>query len=181
MTKLSKRRVFTAEEDETIRTLVGLGTPLDEIGGRLGLGRTIITRRAVEIGCYVRHQPAASWSPEEDETIRRMLAVGLTYVAVGAAMGRSVDSVQRRASRLGVTSLAKRVVPRLKKTVEREPPRAQDNEPVVEGPTIVDLTACQCRWPVGVNADAQYVFCGAERSTRAYCVEHTSIAWRARP
>ena len=177
----SKKRVFTAEEDMTVRTLIGMGVTLTEVASRIGIGRTLTRERAIEIGCYVQTVPKTAWSSDEDAQIRRMLAGGSTYAAIGEALGRSVDSVQRRASRLGVRPLNNRVVPRLKKTVEREPPRAQDNEPVVEGPTIVDLTACQCRWPVGVNADAQYVFCGAERSTRAYCVEHTSIAWRARP
>ena len=181
MTLYSKKRVFTAEEDTTIRTLIGNGAHLVEVASRIGIGRTLTRERAIEIGCYVQPSPKTAWSPEDDAQIRQMLAGGLTYAAIGEAIGRSVNSVQRRAGRLGVRSLNNRVVPKLKKTVEREPPRAQDNEPVVEGPTIVDLTACQCRWPVGVNADAQYVFCGAERSTRAYCVEHTSIAWRARP
>jgi len=180
MTLYSKRRQFTKEEDQIIISMRLDGASFEVIGKRIGCAKGLISQRAQDIGCYVQ-DIKREWTIEDDAKIRILLARGETYAEAGRVLGRTDHAVRRRAGHLGVTSMAPRVTPRLKKTVEKTPPRAQDNEPIVSGPTIVDLTACQCRWPIGVNADAEYVFCGAERTSRAYCERHVKIAWRARP
>lgn len=177
MTRRNEKHIFTAEEDRIICTLLGNGVSLDNVAARIGIGRTLITARAVAIGCYSRNPQKMAWSVEDDMKLRRMIAVGSSYAAIGEAMGRSDASVRRRAAHLGCRSNA--VKPKAVKIIPFPMIfRPRKDEQPIEGPTLVDLSSDQCRWPIGVNEWDEHVFCGCPKAGQSYCAEHVRVAGR---
>lgn len=54
------------------------------------------------------------------------------------------------------------------------PPHRPHHGPLVD---LVDLKACQCRWPVGDPKEPAFGFCGRTTNQR-YCAEHTQWSTR---
>lgn len=183
MTLYNKRRQFTKDEDELIRVMRADGTPFETIGRRIGVCKGLVARRATEIGIYTYGRSAPrDWSNDEDAQLKKLLMSGVTYRFAGEQLGRSEDAVRRRATHFGINGRSSLKIDLPGKVVSLAVVKDdRAGEPRAIGPTIVDLKPDQCRWPIGVNEDSEFVFCGCRRTSRAYCAEHVRIAWRSRP
>lgn len=132
------------------------------------------------------------WTQEMDETLRTMAAEGKTSTWIGAAVGRSRNSVIGRAKRIGVNLLFRsprgtgvvspivRIkVPAAKKRMAPPQPAAPvvpDEERV--GIPLVELMSYSCRWPVHRDGE-EARFCGAHAySDFPYCLEHARRAYQ---
>jgi GcrA cell cycle regulator len=53
-----------------------------------------------------------------------------------------------------------------------------DQDPIVGGLTVVDLTASSCRWPSGNPRDlATFRYCGEAAHAGPYCEHHVPLAY----
>lgn len=146
-----------------------------------------------------------SWTPKRTETLKRLWAEGYSASQIGTELGGlSRNAVIGKVHRLGIGRKApkapkftkpksktvfgheKRIHamashPNSVKTKKAAQPlpkqRKADKDRI--GPTLEQLKDFMCRWPVGINANGEQMFCGEEIGHRvgtegkqAYCCEH---------
>ncbi|MEM1105372.1 MAG: GcrA family cell cycle regulator [Pseudomonadota bacterium] len=44
--------------------------------------------------------------------------------------------------------------------------------------TVLNLSKCMCKWPIGDPADPNFAFCGRRATDGPYCAEHAKIAFQ---
>ncbi|SOD96739.1 GcrA family cell cycle regulator [Caenispirillum bisanense] len=113
------------------------------------------------------------WNDERIELLKSLWAEGLTTGEIGKQLGVSKNAVVGKAHRLGLKGRPS-PIKRTKKPAKPEAPPKQVEPP----PSLVDLAAHTCRWPIGDPRDADFHFCGKPALTgKPYCGEHAAIAY----
>jgi hypothetical protein len=137
------------------------------------------------------------WTPEEDETLRKLVISGISYTAIGERMGRNKNSVISRAKRQGFAKLSPSKPPwnkgltkypdRPKKALVARRPSPVVCEPVVypecehphgmEPIGFFDLRHNSCRFPLG-DDPAEQTFCGMPAPVgSSWCAWHRGIVF----
>lgn len=128
------------------------------------------------------------WHPEHDAEVIRLHGTGLSYRAIGQAIGKTLSAVSGRLRRLGLAKPRTYLTPEERKRRKRQwdrdhRTRAQDRqktsspfavrELIEISPrhvTLLDLERNECRWPYG---DGPFTFCGcATEDGKPYCLPH---------
>lgn len=113
------------------------------------------------------------WNDERIELLKSLWAEGLTTGEIGKRLGVSKNAVVGKAHRLGLKGRPSPIKRSGKAAKAEAPPKQPD--PV---PSLVDLAAHTCRWPIGDPREAGFHFCGKPALTgKPYCGEHASIAY----
>ena len=143
------------------------------------------------------------WTPEEDETLRRLVISGLSYTVIGERMGRNKNSVISRSKRQGFAKLSPSKPPwnkgltrypdRPKKPATKRPTTpgidrelivgvqfqcvAVDPSPDAENLSFAEMGYGRCWFPEGENP-AEMTFCGARAPAgSSWCPWHRSIVF----
>ena len=99
---------WTAERDAQLRTLWDAGLSGTEVGKRMGITKSAAIGRVHRLKLAPRVSPIATiarpWTPEEDDTLRRLFGGALNVNQLSEKLGRSVDSLRYRASYLGLVA-----------------------------------------------------------------------------
>lgn len=113
------------------------------------------------------------WNDERIELLKSLWAEGLTTGEIGRQLGVSKNAVVGKAHRLGLKGRPS-PIKRTKKAKKEEAPAKQPEQP----PSLVDLAAHTCRWPIGDPRDDDFHFCGKQAlAGKPYCGEHAAIAY----
>ncbi|GAA0568861.1 GcrA family cell cycle regulator [Caenispirillum bisanense] len=113
------------------------------------------------------------WNDERIELLKSLWAEGLTTGEIGKRLGVSKNAVVGKAHRLGLKGRPS-PIKRTRKAAKPEAP-AKKPDPV---PSLVDLAAHTCRWPIGDPREPGFHFCGKPAlAGKPYCAEHAAIAY----
>jgi GcrA cell cycle regulator len=138
----------------------------------------------------------ASWSNERVETLKRLWADGVSCSEIAAELGGGLtrNAVIGKVHRLGLSGRTRAQPkrpsqPRVRTRHARPArPAALQSAPVVERVedhaipaaqrrSLIELTACTCRWPVGDPSTPEFFFCGAPANESSpYCPGHAFAA-----
>jgi GcrA cell cycle regulator len=146
------------------------------------------------------------WPVEAIDTLKRLIAEGLSFSQIGARLGKTRNAVIGKAHREGLSGTAdyKKChkparpggrVPKAKKLKPwrelqvRRSAQVFENAPFIPGPELVipvnerkgilDLGENDCRWPIGDPQEADFHFCnGRKVPGLAYCEHHARRAYQ---
>ena len=128
---------------------------------------------------------SANWTPERIDQLRELCAEGLSFAAVGEALGISKNAAIGKALRIGINKTAAphpaRRRPRQQRSLSR---RGLALKEIRWGKTatgasvaLLDLREHHCRWPVS-SEGVTTLFCGAPKIDGApYCPAHCALAY----
>lgn len=176
---------WTPERVADVAKLVADKLTAAQIARKLGLTRNAVIGVCHRAGLLLARSPyrderqgldpvgrlsyarLAEWTPERDDGLRRMYAVGCGVEEMVEALDGlfTHHSVRARLYRLGIKAKKLRPVK----------PVAVVTEPPPEGSvSLVGLERGQCRFPVGAATGARQMFCGAPKGDEgSYCPWHT--------
>lgn len=155
-----------------------------------------------ELGPYV---PPFSWTEENVERMRSLIADGHSAAEIAADLGCSRNAVIGKWHRLGMCSTTHTTPKRPKEPKEPRPrifqkrskitgailsslklpelaiePNDDDLIPLAQRRTLIELTPSTCRWPVGEVRSRDFFFCGAAAvPDHPYCIAHCLRAYSA--
>ena len=125
------------------------------------------------------------WTDKEDRDLEDYRKKGVPFSEIGRLLGRTANSIAGRCLRLGLCQKAevrkaKEIITRkeeVKKSYKPQPPKiAPPNKKIAR--SIIELTHCQCRWPIGDVGSRGFYFCSQTKSDGSpYCPEHNAIAY----
>jgi len=127
-----------------------------------------------------------TWPESEVQSLRDMIAVGMTFNEIAANIGKSRNSIAGMAWRLKIEKKKKPKIVKVKKVkpvkvikpVIPKPEPVVIKEPVSPRYTITELTPNQCRWPIAQTDDGLHTFCANEKAEgKSYCPFHVKIAY----
>jgi hypothetical protein len=147
MTTLISRRGWTADDDRRLRALRDGGHRLDTLCRVLDRSPSSVRNRLWELGLGGAGAIVGrGWTEADDGLLARLWVPGADRAAVAAALGRTVDSLKRRAGRLGLTT----GVPT---TADSPPPYDRAPRTFLVGPG--DLTPAQLAAEAAADAEDQ--------------------------
>jgi hypothetical protein len=167
------RQPWSAEDDALLNSLAGDGLSASQIATRMRRSRSSILGRSHRIGGGVTGRSTASngraWTPHE-----RVLIVNpdAPLNVIAERIGRTPQAVSTKRNRIGAPKSKPKPKP---VTFAPEPSKA----PPEGSKTIVDLGACDCRWPFGDPRDlSTFRYCGQDTGDieRSYCHAHAMVA-----
>jgi hypothetical protein len=179
---------WSAEDDALLNSLAGDGLSASQIATRMGRSRSSVIGRSYRKGSGVTGRSTASngraWTPHE-----RVLIVNpdAPLNVIAERIGRTPQAVSTKRNRIGApkskpkpkpvrsVQLTGRLHRRTLVTFAPEPSKA----PPEGSKTIVDLGACDCRWPFGDPRDlSTFRYCGQDTGDidRSYCHAHAMVA-----
>ncbi len=146
------------------------------------------------------HGTAIEWSADHIADLTRLWSEGHSASVIGKQLGRTRNSVIGKvhrldlATRLSTISARKERPPRgpranngaFRKSrakplhiVRVKPPRPQEVPPPhARMISLMELTALDCKWPIGHPKEPGFGFCGAWRfGNGVYCDHHTRMAY----
>ena len=121
-----------------------------------------------------------AWTQSEDDKIKELLQRGNSFGVIGKVLNRTRNSVIGRAHRLGLAKFVPEEklaeIEAKEEAIIKAPQKVE--EPIVEGPTIVELSHSQCLFSVGRNRNGELTFCGEPIQINSrYCADHHRIAY----
>jgi GcrA cell cycle regulator len=142
-----------------------------------------------------------TWADKDAEKLRKLHGEGLTSSQIADALGVTRNAVMGKINRLG---LLKQRAPRPKhvrikqKKPQKEkqthlraqppqlriatPPVSDQEIPIAQRRTLLELTQATCRWPIGDPGRPGFFFCGAPPSASLpYCTHHAQRAYLTQP
>lgn len=189
---------FTDAEIEQIKSLVADGLSTRAIAKIMkreyGTLSDCMRRNGIKTN-YVHVQN--SFSAEEVETIRAMVAAGVSAAKIGAALGRTRNSIIGKMDREGIKSeisSKKKAAPKTEK--KREAKEAKEEKqayrpmkmqkeriyfkedivvPASQRRGLIDRLDDQCCWPIGDPLEPGFHYCHHERDGKSsYCKHHAA-------
>ena len=88
----SKKIAWTATADKELIERLSSGTSVEEVALLFGRSNGAIRDRSHRLGIRL----SRNWTPEEDETLLRMISEGYTHGQIGSSLGRSRRGVNGR-------------------------------------------------------------------------------------
>jgi len=98
-----KGTLWTEEEDKLVEKLYQTDLSHETIGKRIGRTKQAVQKRRERLGWAPIRLEAAAWTKKQEATLRKLNKQGLSHKEVGEEIGRTVNSVQRRITKLGLT------------------------------------------------------------------------------
>lgn len=164
---------WTDDRVEILKKLWGEGRTAAEIASELGG----VTRNAV-IGKAHRLKLSGRASPIQ-QGAKKKAAANSNAVKAKVAAPRAVKKTDAQNAAPSSDAVS------VKKAVEKSMIAPVSVEEISEADKkrkripLVDLGACQCRWPLGDPRDSKFGFCGAKTDAgEVYCAEHTAVAYQ---
>lgn len=197
---------WNEERDDALRRLAKAGRSTTEIAREIGAAsRNAVIGRASRIGVNLGEDrsaprpPSTPGQPKRDSAksaawrrdepiLRELIAEGASLSEAAAQLGRTYDSVKRRAWVLGLRT-RKAAAPkqpnwnrppsstsRAAPTPLRRPVAVADGKPVL----FLDRRDGQCCWPLWEPPARTGMVCGAATGSvvESYCAGHHAVAWR---
>lgn len=143
----------------------------------------------------MRDDLRVKWTPEREETLKRLYAEKLSYSLIAAELGGITrNAVIGKSHRMGLERRGPADGQPVRKTKFRKPytrapwavprPHLEATEAlelpveiVADPVTLRDLESHHCRWPLGDPPDM--MFCGAhQRKGYSYCARHYRMAYQ---
>jgi GcrA cell cycle regulator len=144
--------------------------------------------------------PGGTWTTERVELLRSYLNAGFTCLQIAHEIGVTRNAVIGKLSRLGLKGAPRTARSREPRGEHPRRPRAvsqrrilraiyaetpfvaEATEPAIESAnpcTLVELTCCACRWPIGEADPKDFSFCGNPVVVGlSYCAGHARMAYR---
>jgi GcrA cell cycle regulator len=141
------------------------------------------------------------WDDEKVEILKAMWADGTSTKGIGRELGCSRNAVAGKITRLELPTPERKAAPAKPGPVVKEPPRAPGirvvrprvphlvlvappaPKPKRRAVTLLKMTDCHCRWPIGDPSQPDFRFYGAPQASlstgQPYCPEHHKVAYRA--
>jgi GcrA cell cycle regulator len=183
---------WTPETDAQLRALVEVHGDDDVIASMMGITYEAVRHRRVRLSLYRRRpEDSRNWTPELVARLTELWIAGMPISAMATELGNGFtrNSVVGKVHRLGLQNRerAKSVVKQKRKarsTPFRHRPllylaidnTADDDTPLAQRKTIMELNENTCRWPVGDPQNVDFFYCGAESAGFTYCPKHTQAA-----
>ena len=173
---------WTPDLLEKVREWRDAKMPSTAIAERLGTTRNAVlgaARRHKLPSVGTQHLYAIKWTRETIERAESMWIAGSPTGEIAAAVGCTKNAVWAAAIRYVFPKRAlayptQRRAPKLRGSVD---PVIDQEIPVEQRKTFLELEAHHCRWPVGEVGTDDFFFCGAEPlEGRSYCAAHHARA-----
>lgn len=140
------------------------------------------------------------WTEERVEILKTLWTAGNTAVEVSRHLGVTRNAVIGKVHRLGLggrqapaapraiavrTARRSRATPTWTRVTAPTPappaprPRPVDAQELAPTAILTTLHVHSCRWPIGHPDDADFGFCGRDRTSHTpYCSDHQTMAFR---
>lgn len=183
---------FKKEIDERVYELFRAGLSDQEIADELGVTKRAIEHRRGRLGLLRIRYPSnpEGWHEARVSKLRELWSEGLSASEIGEKLGVSRCAVLGKAHRLKLPARAggpKPKDPSQKKPRRPSAKRAKlrlvwpsvvindtpdDQIPVSQRRTLLELGRDDCRWPVGDPQSPDFFFCGGPQFSGHYCATH---------
>lgn len=191
--------VWTPESVETMLSARQMGRTAKQIAALLGTTKRAVDQKVERLKHRQQTYVRRGWSADMTADLRVSVVRGETAAMIAARLGVTRNSVIGKAHRLRLSfgsSAPPALPPRppitpVRTPVRIPPPKPPAPEPVIIAEpsiavdmlcvSLVDVTASQCRWPVGDPRADDFAFCGLPKAGGAYCVDHHALAYRPAP
>lgn len=159
-----------------LRGLWAQDLPTEEIARQMGISKGAVIGKAHRLNLPRRENPVRQmeYTPEQDETIRRLAGLGQSAAQIGAAIGVGEKATRKRMRQLDVyiaiTRAPKITLPGLRVVASNPEPLPPPDARKPRG---------TCCWPLWGNRERPNGrFCDQPAERGAYCSTHGAIAYR---
>lgn len=137
------------------------------------------------------------WGDKVVERVKTLAADNNSAAQIADQIGKSRASVCAKCRRLGISlhgiqtnqysvpGAEKRPAPPPRKfngvSIKYDARPLQAEPPLTPTACLMDLTAGQCKWPIGDPRAADFGFCGRDSGELTYCRSHHLIAFNQQP